>query len=439
MLEGVFPRRRTENPILTDEDRREINDRRAFPLPLVTSFDIADRERDTFKSLCRVATGSLIFSYPESSDERDNIPAFYLEEARRALGGKMPTRRYSRQDLTPAPDNCVAESDRKLREALDSDRADPEVDFGLDPSIRELIRSRQPEALELRDLRTALECPFRYVVQRMLSLYPEREKKRWYQLRQLAQSARLVAQPEPESARRVLTELLEAKLEEVRPYTTESDWLLMKQGGERLVEDWLTREFASREVWPKDPETLSAAPAFGGPELRGNLPRVGPISGSVAGVSQMGAYKVIHMVESNTPSLERSATLRLKDRDAMYYGAHLMAGYEKGRVVALEIESMSGGRKLLVLNRLPDPELPNDAAHDLTVLDLAGQSDGAVTTEVFFEYVKSLIDKASKAIRDVDAKPIPGEHCVFCDYGELCRQSSEFGELDSPFDEDIHG
>lgn len=436
MLEGVFPRRRSESPILTDRDREEISDRRALMFPLETSFDEAKRERDAFVALCSAPNLSITFSHPETTDDRDNISAFYLEEVKRALGGDIEHNTYSRSQLTPPPEECLAECDRTLRAAMDSNAPLQLHSNDLLDSTRAVMANQVPIALQPRELRTALECPFRHFAQEALRLYPERDRRRWYQLRHLPQSARLSIQPDAKAAKESLQSLLASELEDMRPHVTPSEFELMRQGGERLITDWVKREFRAREVWPKDRGSQRPMVAFGSDAIREDLPRVGKVAGSVAGTSRMGPYKVIHMVESNTPSQDKSSLLGLKDRDALYYGIHLMAGYEKNSALALEVESMSGGRKLMMLPRLEEPPIIGDVASGLETVALSSTGEAQVTTEIFFEKVKDLIAKASKAIREVDVQASPGDHCSFCDHGELCRQSAEFGESESPFEEE---
>lgn len=434
MLEGVFPKRRSESPILTDSDRQEIFERRALMFPMTTSFDEARRERDAFVALCSVPSLGITFSHPESTDDRDNIPAFYLEEVKRALGGEIEHRHYSRSQITPGIENCIAESDRLLRTALDSELVVPPASTELTTQTRDNLAAKVDIALEPKELRTALECPFRHFAQEALRLYPERDRRRWYQLRQLPQSARLAIQPDAETARQSLRSLLSTELEDMRPHVSESEFELMRQGGERLIQDWVKREFRAREIWPKDAGSTKPMVAFGSETLRGELPRVGKVAGTVAGTSRMGPYKVVQMVESNNPGSDKTSLLGLKDRDALYYGMHLMAGFEKGSAMALEVESMSGGRKLMLLPRMEEPPIIGDIDAGLEVTDLSGRGEAQVTTEIFFEKVKDLIGQAAKAIREVDVRATPGDHCSFCDHGELCRQSAEFGESDSAFE-----
>jgi hypothetical protein len=434
MLEGVFPRRRSESPILTDADRQEISERRNLMFPLPNSFEAARRERDAFVSLCAVPSKGLTFSHPETTDDRDNIEAFYLEEVKRALGGALPHLSYPRSLIAPASDDCRSARDKALRTALDAPPLKPGAPQDLGSDLRDRLLALVPERLEPRDLRTALECPFRHFAQETLRLYPDRDRRRWYQLRQLPQETHLIRQPNPGAAIEVLRSQLESELEQMRPHVPESEWQLLKQGGERLIQDWVKREFRAREIWSKEPGSVLPNVQFGAPTLRDELPRVGKLAGTVAGTSRMGPYKVIHMVESNTPSQDKASLLGLKDRDALYYGLHLMAGFEKGGAgLALEVESMAG-RKMLLLPRLDEPPIVGDVESGLEVVDLAGKGDAPVTREVFFERVKDLLGQAAKAIREVDVHATNGDHCTFCDHGELCRQSAEFGESDSPFE-----
>ena len=431
MLEGVFPRRRSEDPILTDSDRAEISDRRALLFPMVNSFEVARAERDDFVSLCAVPSSSLTFSYPETTDERDNIPAFYLEEARRALGGEMAHVSYSRSLVAPLIGECIAACDKNLRTAIDAGPVRDNLDFELSDAVKAEVKSRDGSRLSIRELRTAFECPFRHFAQMRLRVFPNKERARWYQLRELPQAARLLNQPTPDNARTSLLQLMEAELEEIKAYTTDADLQLMRQGGERLIDDWIAREFRAREIWAKDVGSVRCDVSLESEEFRSEFPRVGTISGTVAGTSRMGPYKVVHLVESNTPTPDRQGLLGLKDRDALYYGAHLMAAYEQGTPQALEVESMSGERMMLLLPRVPEPQLTGDVSVGLKVVDLAEQNEIQHAKEMFFRNVKSLLERAATAIREVDVRATNGEHCSFCDHGELCRRSTEFGEEDS--------
>lgn len=435
MLEGTFPRRRTEDPILTDEDRREISNRRSLMFPLPDSFDNSRRERDEFVRLCSVPRQSLTVSYPETADDRDTIPAFYLKELERASGKELPWRRFPRRLLAPDAGSISLPADRILREALDGESTLPISIEPLSDEVRSRLEATLPKALTLRELRMAFECPFRHFTEQRLHLYPERDRRRWYQLRSLPQKARLNLQPDEDAARRALHGALETQLDEMTPHVASGELKLLRQGGLRMIDEWIEREFSARKVWPKDEGSVRTNIAFGSNDLKGELPRVGAVEGSVAGISMMGGYKVVHLMESSPPKLDKAEPLGLKPRDLLYYGGHLMASYEKGKTPALEVESMSGGRRLVVMNRREDTPLESSVEEGLEILNLSGSADSTSVSEVFFRQVKDLLEQAGKAIRAVDLRATNGDHCEFCDYGELCRNSQVFGEQESPFED----
>jgi hypothetical protein len=75
--------------------------------------------------------------------------------------------------------------------------------------------------------------------------------------------------------------------------------------------------------------------------------------------------------------------------------------------------------------------LPSNRKEGLRVVDLG--SDGPAPSKPFYSQVKNLLDEAIIRIRNVEVRAIPGDHCTTCDFGELCRNSRDFGEGGSPF------
>jgi hypothetical protein len=436
MIEGSFPRRRTDDPILHDEERIEINHRRNLIAPLRTSFERARRERDEFYSICSAPAQFIQFSYPEASDERDNVPAFYLFEVQRALGRELDWISYPRRQFAPEMERCRALSDRLIREALDAPKVPTTSIRELGQEMAEQFAMLANDAVSPREIRSAWECPFRFFVESRLKVFPDRDRRRWFQLRQVPASAELSRQPDAVHARAAVEALVGAELDRMKSRVEDWEFQLLSHGALRLVEDWLDREFRAREIWPKDPDSVHAQVKFGSADLRGDLPKIGSVRGETAGVSRMGKYKVVHMAESNTPSIERGNPFGLKDRDLLYFGTHLLAAFEPGSIPALEVESISGGRKLIVMRRDPDVELVADVEHGLEVIDLSGQAQGDSVQEVFFRRLKDLLQVASETIRKGKISPTPGDHCQFCDYGELCRQSALFSEEDLSFEAD---
>jgi len=430
MLEGVFPRRRSEDPILSDFDREAISAVLGGPA-LPTSRDKAEAERDEFYEVCAAASEEIVFSYPETDEDRDNVPAFYLDEVERALGSVEKISR-PRQNLTPPLDECLAGSDREIRISLDDpDRAEPLPLQFSDPSTSKVFQNANP-GLEPRELREALQCPFSFFARRRLEIRPQRLRARWFSLVALPRKSMLSSQGTEEAAKTSLETALDEELDKL--YSDAPDWeiALLRSGGRRLIREWVDREFAARRIWPR--EDVRTGAKFGDEGLRDKLPKDVKLSGSVVATSRIGPYSVVHLVETSGPAKSYGPANDLVDQDKLYYGVHLLAAWPKESAGALEVETMSGERFLLVLPRLAGMNLAGKIDQGLRVIDLAGAESAG--TRDFFDSVKDLAKEAARRIESVDVRAIKGEHCTWCDYGELCRQSFEFGE-DTPFVEDL--
>lgn len=438
MLEGVFPRRRSEDPILNDEDRDQLSKALDLHPPLPNSFDHAREERDEFYRLCASTSGSITLSYPLADDARDNVPAFYLHEIERAMAAKVHKHDYPRIPFAPEAEECIAISDRELRSSLDGDREDPLPVQFLRKEVRDELAWPEDRPFTPQDLREALRCEFKHFVSKRLGLRPSRQTSRWSSLRKLPQSVRLLHQPTPDVARHAMETALEAELDLL--YGEVPDWELamMRSGGKRLISEWVKREFAARDLWPKEESTLKVDLPFGAPGIRDRMPGGVPLMGTLAGVSRMGPYAVAHLYESRPPKQEGRLGGVLDELDTLYYGLHLLSRHDHGAATAVEVESMSGTRTLLVLPRLPEMPLPSRHQEGLNVVDLSGGADGPLAKKAFYDEVKRRLARAVSRLKASGVEPIKGEHCTWCGYGELCRRSLEFGEEDSPFEIDAH-
>ncbi len=86
LAERMFPKKIVEDPLLLDEDRREI----APSLPLQD--DRVSRERLALRLAVGAAKRKLIFSYPsvDLQQSRAKVPSFYLLDVARASQGELP-------------------------------------------------------------------------------------------------------------------------------------------------------------------------------------------------------------------------------------------------------------------------------------------------------------------------------------------------------------
>jgi hypothetical protein len=243
--------------------------------------------------------------------------------------------------------------------------------------------------------------------------------------------ARLAAASSEQAAYDALNGALDEHLDTMVADVPEWEIALIRSGGRRLIREWVEREFLARKIWPR--EEVVAGASFGRNGLRDVLPKITKLTGGVAGTSRNGPYSVVHLTETSGPAKGYGPAHELTEQDKLYYGLHLLAAWDKA--AALEVETMAGERLLMLLPRLPGVALPARVQEGLKVIDL-GAEDGS-GPRTFFNEVKELAREAVARIEQVDVRAIRGDHCAWCDYGELCRQSMEFGEEDSPFVEDL--
>ena len=430
MLEGVFPRRRTEDPILTDQERAEISGIRPGLPSLLDSKTKAQSERDEFYRVCSAAKKEIVFSYPLADDQKDNIPAFYLSEVERT-DSTIQGKNYPRPVLAPEKQNCITTADVLLREATDGPRQAPLPVELVSEAVTSAVRPMPGKAFEPRVLRDALECPFRYVARHALKLKVKRQSERWGSLRKLPQVSQLLAKKDIEDGERSLIVALNAELDQL--YAEVPDWemQLLRSGGQRLIRDWLHREVISREVWPKNPDSLKTNVSFGSHGVRSEMPGGILLEGAIAGISKLGPYNVAHIFGNPPDDVKK-----LKDGQRLFLGLHMLAIHESGREVAVEIESAGSSRTLVVLGRQDSEPLPSNRADGLQVVDLATVDDVNLAKKEFYRATKEALKTAVANIFDVRVTPIKGDTCTWCDYGELCRRAQGFGEDDSPFGDD---
>jgi len=440
MLEGVFPRRRTEEPVLADFERAEISACRPEHPPLPTSHDRAEAERDMFYRVCATAKRKIVFSYPLADDSRDNIPAFYLTEVERAVGDLAESDRpkvVKRQDFArnlyaPLSDECEIERDIELREALDGPRTLP-LGVALDTAAaREALRTPEEHEFDPRELRDALECPFRYTVRHRLHLRVKRPTARWQALQKLPQASGLLSKPDEASAEGALIMALESELD--RLYSEIPDWelQLLRSGGRRMIREWMRREFSSRATWPK--HDMRTNVAYGDVGLRQDIAKDVRLGGMpIPAISRHQGYKVAHLYGSGLRDPKNPL-----EAEKLFFGVQFLSLFEPGMESALEIESMRGKRDLIVLTR-SGGQLINQQAEGLSVIDLSTHDDPVQSKRAFFDDVKKALRKTMARISEVSVEPLRGDHCDWCDFGELCRRSRAFGETDSPFGDDVTG
>lgn len=435
MLEGVFPRRRSEDPILTDDDRAAISERLALPFPLLDSHAKAFAEREEFYRICGAAGNKLVLSYPQTEDERDNVPAFYLSEVERAMSGEVQKINHRRTELVP-PDDPQAEADERLARALNAPTEKPLANTLLTPDATEIVSRGASHPVSVSELADVLECPFRYLAESTLDLAPNRRRSRWHHLYALPGQTGLATSPTPEQAEQALEDRLKSETDRLFAETATHDLALIRSGGNRLVGEWIEREFASRSLWARG--AVIDTPSFERGDLRSKLKGDGGfiyLKGEYPALSMRDGYRVLHLFRASEPwdesgIREDEPWYRLKKRHQFEIGLLFLALGDPGSRVGVDIDSASGARNLFLSPRA-EQQFRSDQLKGfrVTVIDVDRMKD-------IGRDVMKLVKQATNRIRTASVDPTPGEHCRTCEFGELCRRSMEFGEEVDPFEQD---
>lgn len=431
MIEGAFPRRRSEDPILSDAERAEIDALRPGHPRLRNSHVDARAERDELVRLCAAAGREMLFFYPQVGDDRDNTPAFYLSEIERVAAS------LDKIDLPPnrlAPIACegLFEADIVLRDLLELPKVyAPEPELQVE-SVRATIQGLPEDGLSPRDLRTLMQCSFKFVLHKRLDLRADRLETLWYRLRRLPDRVNLALAPNEEAAREALEQGLASELATLGPDVTSGERHLLESGGRREIDAYIEREFLAREIWRKAETGWTANPSFGEAETAEELPVKGTkvrLRGRFASVGDLGGYAVGQVYGGRSYGMSaRSGSVNLEKiegPDLLELGVQLWALCRRRASVALEVDTSSGERLLMMLPK-PEFDLESRVDKGLRVVDLGEK-------QPFYERVKELLAEALQRMESGEIGPTPGDHCKFCDYGEICRRAQGYGEGFDPF------
>ena len=418
MLEGSFPRRRSENPILSDELKRHVSSLISGPA-LNDSFDVAKSERDLFYRVCACPSKALYFSYPMSDGESDNVPAFYLEEIKRIChieGAVVHPRRL----LTPPVEQCTATRDREIAERLQAPVIKPVNNELEDPKAIDLVRFDMAN-VEPRSLRSLLECNYKFAAERLI---PEQQQPHdhWGWILKVPRLANLLTISDIRAAKAEMSRVLTEFLDDIRPKVPAWEFDMIYHGSARLVEGLIEREFASRDLWGRNPANTVLNVRFGDPKLNQERFKY-QFSGRVDGITDQNGVRTIHLYRRTPPKDVKEEAI---DKYLAEYGMYFAAAWEGVSEVRIEIDGLSDHRTTLLFTEHQTLDKQGD---QFVVLNLARQFGNK--TELA-ERIKDLL-RAPKAIAvSGQMTTRAGDHCTYCSFSDLCRQS--LGSSDEFFD-----
>ncbi len=434
MLEGIFPKRRSEEPILTDGDRGWISESQASAGRLPDSHAKARAERDQFYTLVACAKSGLHLSFPLTDDERDNVPAFYLSAIRDITGVEdLPT--PFRREVAPTAAHCHCDADTLLRAALNGAKLPLKPVQLVTEGAHNLVVAKSDEAHHPQAWVDASLCQFRFVAAHRLGLRPKQRRHQWHTLRDLPQSVGLYARESLEEAQPLLENALRARINTLAPETEDWELRMLAMGGLRQIQKWIGLETQAREMWGPRLQNFRPDPFFGDPGLKSQILEGVNLSGQIAGLSQLAGYKVAH-VSRALPDFKLKKSERTEGAEDVYdekspgyryLGLMYLALWEPKSFCAIEFEGFGSKQRTLGVFGRPDLTPPYSDGENLTVEDLLGKG-GLGRVDNFCQITKTWLKRTADEMQRGVIEATPGDHCERCDFGDLCRRHQSTGE-----------
>lgn len=419
LVEGVIPRRRKENPILSDEDRRDLHQLLPDKPPLLNSFDEAKEERDKLVRICAAAKKKLILGYPQTEGDRDNVPTSYLSEVERTLP-KVARDDYSHRLIVPEEADCRLPADLLLRLALDAPSRQYLAGRLVSSEAKDIIRPKFEIGVRIQELKEVLNCPFQAGVHHRLRLRTRsRELER--KLNRLPVRADMLAAPSVIHARMALEAEKQAMIAEEAPYRHAWELNLLAAGADRMIQGWLERQAEVLRLW--QPTAVQTQVKFGSEQLADSYTVQGrtlKLIGEVDGMSEVGNYRVIHEFRPAGFALDG---WRVPDGDWMEIGILIrLARKNDNKVIAFDMVAPDK-RALMSFQRGRDTRQLGNKQLDIV------HGVFSMPPEKLKEIATTSLQSAVAKLDAATMQAIPGDHCKTCDLGELCRSSSVFVEL----------
>lgn len=429
MLEGQFPRRRAEDPLLRDDERAWISHAMGWELPIRDSRDRARGERDDFYRLAISPSDTLILSFPLTDENRDNVPTFYLDAIRAASGKKVPLEARARDQHTPPASRAVARADKALLEALSAEPLPtPSMALRTEAALK-LVRASDEDALSPGEARDALACEFRYAFRRRLGVFGPTLTEIWRRFTEVFDRVNLAECSTAADATEALSGALEQYVREVSTEASPDEVEVLVAGARRQIREFVAREYQARQLWPR--QLLATKPRLGSTALSGEIQLDGQsvaLRGRAEALSKLGPYRLLTLLGRRFGA-EKSGDLSPDDH--LELGLWMKAMIPGGGIPVVETDSPGGSRRLFVLERQAEPPLNSRQQEGLRVVELDGDR--------FLRETEHLLRQALQTTRSGVSRPCPGDVCARCRLGEICRRSSEFGENEDPFAGDGNG
>jgi hypothetical protein len=427
VVEGRFPGRRAEDPILLDRDRVELaKTNPVWQLP--SSYERAEEgRRDFYRLAC--SAPSIAMSYPLTMNEHPQIRAAPLDDL-----ATLPAVEFVSYPSTlrfPHPDHGLSGPELfgaiawhnhdiddfsaeirapylQLQETVRNHRSDSIDDELLKARIAEL-----PNPLRLSHLRALNRCRFQYVAMAKLGLRGRRPKWAWDQLSRVVRRADLSAQ-DLSTLRSNLMTALSQELEEMRGSVPDEELELVAVAAPRVLSRFAHREMAAREIWKVRPVGQAV------PLHKAGISQTIPVGN--AQVTFDETIDLVYERDSGDTFPVRLAYVPRYESDkdfAFEAGLMLLLQTQPRLERAAGVDSLqSNVRRILAKGKGEATSSLRSKSERGLIVDRSGGNANDVRSKAHTD-LKLLLSLAAEGRLDA----IPGEHCRRCDYAPFCRRS----------------
>jgi hypothetical protein len=248
----------------------------------------------------------------------------------------------------------------------------------------------------------------------------------------------LAIQPNLDQARFALEQALASQLDDLYAEIPAWELRLLETGGKRLIDEWLSKEAKMRATFPR--QDLRVNVPFSAEGLRAELPGNLRLTGNVPAVSRFGDYRILHLYHASLSDIKnlgkQEEYLEVDEIDQslratrLLIGLYLWSAYSAQICPALEVDTGTEKRTIVMQQRPIGPApFPVDAPIEIESLSRSRDGDWKESQVAFTQTTRALVKPVLQEVRAGSMRAIPHESsCRNCEFGELCRQSTEFGE-----------
>ncbi len=472
LLEGVFPRRLTEDPFLNDEERVEL--RRVTGNYLQTGEERIKDERERFYKAATLPSERLFLFYPQAGEESESIPTLYLDEVRRCLPPAavkeetillaQPEGSTRASQLAPTMDFALTEEDQLLAAAARIPGAPKDYDALLDDwrILPRLPRITLPEAamvagprkgaISVTELESLNNCPFQHWAQYRAGLrdWPLGISRRdqgtvvHAVLRNGLQSAKL------EDLERTLLAALEEWLEEMESEAPDWEVELLRAYATKVLLEFCEREIRLRMAYGMVPAHLEwqfgqeakegrqRDPASTNKPLEYELSdgKMLQIAGSVDRIDRSSIGTATLLMDYKLGSAKAARLKDIEEGKSLQLPLYALAVEQllNADAASLAYDGMEGNERLLMPRFANHKEFQIDPRPPHCDVRPLPDSHWERIQATVREKVTELVGRLERA----DIFPTPDINvCGLCDYGDLCRMRGELHHDGEPIEESL--